>query len=68
MIFQLSSRMCPHHEPWSWGQENIEFLTERYAADVTEPAVRRMQFTEDARTIAEWMPLVMAGRDATQRP
>lgn len=46
-----------------WGQENIEFLTERYAQMSQNPLYVGMQFTEDRATIAEWMPLVMAGRD-----
>ena len=46
-----------------WGQENIDFLTERYARMSENPLYAGMQYTDDEATIAEWMPLVMAGRE-----
>lgn len=46
-----------------WGQENIDFLSERYQRMSEIPLYAGMQYTEDRATIAEWMPLVMAGRE-----
>lgn len=46
-----------------WGQENIDFLRERYARMSEIPLYAGMEYTEDNDTIAEWMPLVMTGRE-----
>src|SRR5690606_33058575 len=46
-----------------WGQENIDFLSERYQKMSSIPLYAGMEYTEDNATIAEWMPLVMDGRE-----
>ncbi|GHB10732.1 malate dehydrogenase (quinone) [Modicisalibacter luteus] len=51
------------HMSLVWGQENVDFLSERYARMSQNPLYAGMQYTEDNATIAEWMPLVMEGRE-----
>ncbi|QIB50396.1 malate dehydrogenase (quinone) [Pseudomonas sp. OIL-1] len=51
------------HMSLVWGQENIDFLNERYERMSENPLYTGMQYTEDEATIAEWLPLVMAGRE-----
>lgn len=51
------------HTSLVWGQENIEFLRERFARMSENPLYAGMEYTEDNATISEWMPLVMEGRE-----
>ncbi|MFC0266856.1 malate dehydrogenase (quinone) [Kushneria aurantia] len=46
-----------------WGQDNIDFLRERYSRMSENPLYAGMEYTEDNATMAEWMPLVMDGRE-----
>ncbi|NKX52394.1 malate:quinone oxidoreductase, partial [Arthrobacter deserti] len=44
-----------------------DYLRRRYEAFKAEPVFEQIQFTEDRAELAEWAPLVMAGRDPQQR-
>ena len=54
------------HMSFVRGADNVAFLKKRYAALTTHPCYRGMEFTDDRRTLGEWMPLVMDGRDPSE--
>ena len=56
---------CPHMS-FVWGRENIAFLRARYHGNVGASLLRGMEYSEDRAKIAEWAPLIMEGRDASQ--
>ena len=45
------------------GQEGIDFLKKRFEALTQHHAFAEMEYTEDRATMAEWMPLMLPGRD-----
>ncbi|MDA7087276.1 malate dehydrogenase (quinone) [Pseudomonas sp. SA3-5] len=45
------------------GQEGIDFLKTRFKALTQHHAFADMEYTEDRATMAEWMPLMLPGRD-----
>ncbi|WP_311065010.1 malate dehydrogenase (quinone) [Halomonas sp. DWK9] len=51
-----------------WGDEDVNFLRERYEAMTQNPLYAGMEYSEDRAELAEWMPLVMAGRENDDRP
>jgi malate dehydrogenase (quinone) len=55
------------HMSFVWGEENVDFLKKRYAAMHNCVLFREMQYSEDRRQLAEWMPLIMESRDPDQR-
>ena len=50
------------HQSFVWGEANTRFLRARHAQLSAHPMFRDMQYTEDPRELADWMPLVMLGR------
>ncbi|MFO7170533.1 MAG: malate:quinone oxidoreductase [Chloroflexota bacterium] len=58
-------RRIPHMS-FVWGQEGRAFLQRRYAALQESYLFRGMQYSEDRGQLAEWMPLVMDGRNPAQ--
>ncbi|MDE1175646.1 MAG: malate dehydrogenase (quinone) [Edaphobacter sp.] len=56
-------RRVPHMS-FVWGEKNAAFLRARYEAMSRNPLFRQMQFTQDARQIGEWAPLLMDGRSS----
>lgn len=46
-----------------WGDENVAFLRKRHAALQASPLFSGMEFTTDPAQIAQWVPLMMQGRD-----
>lgn len=59
-------RKIPHIS-FVTGEKNIEYLQKRYAALVQYPLFREMIYSEDRQQVAEWIPLVMEGRDQSQK-
>lgn len=55
------------HISFVWGDEHVAFLKKRHEALVQNKLFAGMQFCEDSRTLQNWMPLVMEGRDSTQK-
>jgi len=53
---------CPHLS-FVWGEANTRFLRTRHARLSAHPMFADMRFTEDRGELAEWMPLVMEGRE-----
>ena len=49
-----------------WTPENIAFLKQRYGQLKQLPAFASMHWSDDRSELAEWMPLVMEGRDPQQ--
>lgn len=58
-------RQVPHIS-FVWGEANVAFLKKRYEALRIHPLFEDMVYSEDFDTLAEWMPLVMHGRDRTE--
>jgi malate dehydrogenase (quinone) len=56
---------CPHMS-FVWGEENVAFLRDRYKAMSAHHCYRGMEYSEDHGEIAQWVPLVMEGRDKEQ--
>lgn len=55
------------HVSFVWGDDNVEFLRKRHAALINHPMFSAMEFSEDPDEISAWLPLVMNGRDASQK-
>jgi len=46
------------------GADNIAFLKKRFEALTAHHSYRGMEYSDDKKQMAEWIPLVMEGRDA----
>ncbi len=51
------------HMSFVWGDENTAYLRKRYDAMQQHPFFEDMQFSADPAQIAQWIPLVMEGRN-----
>ena len=58
-------RATPHLS-FVWGKDNVEFLKKRQAALSQHPLFEDMQFSEDAATLTQWMPLIMENRNTNE--
>jgi malate dehydrogenase (quinone) len=56
---------CPHMS-FVWGKENVAFLRRRYAEMSAHHCYHGMEYSEDRATIAQWAPLIIAGREENQ--
>lgn len=52
------------HLSFVWGEDDVRFLQARQRRLQASPLFHDMELSRDRRQIAEWMPLVMEGRDA----
>jgi malate dehydrogenase (quinone) len=59
-------RRVPHLS-FVWGDKNVEYLRKRYDAMQQSPLFHGMLYSEDHAQLKEWMPLIMADRDASQK-
>jgi malate dehydrogenase (quinone) len=55
------------HMSFVWGEKNVEYLRKRFEALKNSPQFAEMEYSEDPAILTEWMPLVMEGRDASQK-
>ncbi|NTJ44620.1 malate dehydrogenase (quinone) [Agrobacterium larrymoorei] len=55
------------HMSFVWGDENTEFLRKRHEALKASPLFSGMQFSTDPEEIAKWVPLMIDGRDPSQK-
>lgn len=55
------------HMSFVWGEENVNFLRKRYEALQKSTLFRGMEYSEDPAQIAQWVPVMMAGRDPQQK-
>jgi malate dehydrogenase (quinone) len=51
------------HMSFVHGEENVDFLKRRHATLTQHHCYHGMEYTEDRQQLAEWIPLVMDGRD-----
>ena len=56
---------CPHMS-LVWGDENVAFLRQRYKEMSANHCYYGMEYSEDHSVIAQWVPLVMEGRNKEQ--
>ncbi len=54
------------HMSFVRGAEGVDFLRRRHDALRAHHAFREMEYSEDPGTLAEWMPLIMDGRDRAE--
>lgn len=50
-----------------WGDDRIEYLRKRRDALVKSPLFYGMEYSTDPARIRQWAPLLMEGRDASQK-
>jgi len=55
------------HMSFVWGDAHAEYLKRRFEAFKAEPVFEQIEFSEDPAQLAQWAPLLMAGRDPQQR-
>jgi malate dehydrogenase (quinone) len=48
------------------GDKNVEFLKKRFQALSNNPLFQGMEFSEDPKKLAEWIPLIMEGRTSKE--
>ena len=51
------------HMSFVWGNANVDYLRRRYQALQESHLFRQMEYATDPALIAQWIPLVMEGRD-----
>ena len=54
------------HISFVWGVDNVAFLRKRFEAMSAHHCFKGMEYSEDHAVLAQWMPLVMEGRDPAQ--
>ncbi len=54
------------HMSFVWGEKNVEYLRKRFDALKDHPLFAGMEFSEDARVIRSWAPLMIPGRSKSQ--
>ena len=50
------------HMSFVWGETNVAYLKKRYEALKDHPLFQGMEFSDDARVIRSWAPLLIPGR------
>lgn len=55
------------HMSFVWGDANTAYLKKRYAALTHHPFFAGMEYSEDPEQIKKWAPLLMDGRDPSQK-
>jgi malate dehydrogenase (quinone) len=49
-----------------WGRENVDFLKTRHATMIRYAIFQDMLYTEETAQMAEWMPIMMEGREINE--
>jgi len=55
------------HQSFVWGEDNVDFLRNRYETMRKHPMFEQMEYTDDPEVIKEWMPLIMQNRDPSEK-
>ena len=55
------------HMSFVWGNENVDYLKKRFEALADHHLFEGMEYTEDQKKLMEWIPLIAAGRDASEK-
>jgi malate dehydrogenase (quinone) len=59
-------RKVPHMS-FVWGQDNVNFLRDRYNTLNRHHFFNKMQYSEDRALLKEWIPLIMRGRGDNEK-
>lgn len=59
-------RSIPHMS-FVWGEDNVQYLSKRFTALTASHLFKGMQYSEAPAQLSNWMPLVMEGRDASEK-
>lgn len=54
------------HMSFVWGEDNVEYLRKRFEALKDHPLFAGMEYSEDARVIRSWAPLMIPGRPKSE--
>ena len=54
------------HMSFVWGEGNVAYLRKRYEALKDHPLFEGLEYSEDARVIRSWAPLLIPGRSKNQ--
>jgi malate dehydrogenase (quinone) len=55
------------HLSFVWGEKNVAYLKTRFEALQANPLFKQMIFSTDFAQLKEWMPLVMEGRNESEK-
>jgi len=55
------------HLSFVWGEENVAYLKKRFEALQSNPLFKEMVFSTDFNQLKQWMPLVMDGREDSDK-
>ncbi len=55
------------HMSFVWGDKNVDYLTKRYKALQQTTLFQGMKFSTDQNQIKQWAPLIIEGRDPSQK-
>ncbi|MEO5999719.1 MAG: malate:quinone oxidoreductase [Chitinophagaceae bacterium] len=55
------------HISFVWGEDNVAYLNKRFTALTKSHLFKGMMYSEDPEQLARWMPLVMEGRDESEK-
>jgi malate dehydrogenase (quinone) len=55
------------HLSFVWGDKNVEYLKKRFDVLSQNPLFKDMAFSTDVEQLKQWMPLVMEGRNDTEK-
>jgi malate dehydrogenase (quinone) len=55
------------HISFVWGEKNVDYLHKRYTKLQESHLFDGMVYSEDPQELTEWMPLVMEGRDSSEK-
>ena len=55
------------HISFVWSDEDIVFLRERFKRLYSSRPFKDMEWSENQAELREWIPLIMNGRDSSQR-
>ena len=55
------------HMSFVWGEENVNYLKKRHEALTKNHFFKGMEYSEDPAVLQKWIPLVMEGRDPTEK-
>jgi malate dehydrogenase (quinone) len=55
------------HMSFVWGENNVQYLKKRQQMLETNNLFKGMEYSEDPAVLKQWIPLVMEGRDASEK-
>jgi len=55
------------HMSFVWGETNVQYLKNRYESLTAHHLFEGMEYSENNNELKNWIPLVMNGRDASQK-